>query len=131
MPPPPDIQKFRDRCEQIFSQMCQQTMPGYLGKVEIDCRMPTSVYTIQIHEFPISCFKVSSEEAKQWQPNNISYLKGTQVPVGRRVDFTEEIIFRIYQTTGYGSVLIKFWYLDHLPGHKAEFQWLVSHKRIA
>jgi len=130
--PHTDIQIFRVRCGQLFSQMYEQTRPGYLGQVEISCRMPTNVFMIEIQEFPISYLQIENDVAKQWHPRNgVSYLTHAQDTIADLVDFAEEIIFKIYQDSGHGSMLVKFWYSEHLRTHKVVFHWLVSYRKTA
>lgn len=124
---PAEIRKFRSRCEKLFSQMCEQDRHGYLGQVEISCRMPVKIYQIEIKEIPLSNFEVSDEEGNQWHVNKFSRVSETRTSIAEMVDLCERIVYEIYAKTGYGVLTVKCLCSSPNKQYKFIFRWSFSY----
>jgi hypothetical protein len=131
MIPPPTIQRFRDRCEKLVTPMYQLPSYGYLGQVEIVCKMPTPIYIIEIQEIPISSFSIDSDEARQWHPGKMPSKLYALDSATKLVDFCEKIVFKIYEDSGYGFLNLKFWHLEKEGRYKVLARWTVTYQQTA
>lgn len=132
---PIPIQKFRTQCEQTYSRIKNQREDGFLGRVEVRCRTLTGNFTIEIQGFPIFCIPVRKHEVRLWAQKRVPYPTQTyadaDTPIKEWVDLTEDIVFRIYEASGYGLLSIEFWYSKAALSHKAVFHWEISFREVS